>query len=179
MKKMLAAFAGMAVAAAAANAAVFNVTLNNVDSNDPYGSPLNVVEIVNTAMANGHVVSIGWDVTIYADSPSWLSELAVAFENSSQSNGVFLNPGFGDDFSGTSSYTSGGLLDLIGLGLDFNLDADGLLRLEFFEDFDDFPNDWDGIWISGTLSIEVLDVPAPSAFAMLGLAGLAATRRRR
>ncbi|MBL8888079.1 MAG: PEP-CTERM sorting domain-containing protein [Phycisphaerales bacterium] len=179
MKKFLAAFAGLAVAASAANAAIFNVTLNNVDSNDPYGSPLNVVQTINTAIANGQVVSIGWDVTLYADAPSWLSELTVAFEDSSQAAGVFLAPGNGDDFSGTGSYSSGGLIDLVGLGLDFSLGADGLLRLEFFEGFDDFPSDWDGIWISGTLSIEVLDVPAPSAFALLGIAGFAAGRRRR
>jgi len=179
MKKFLAAFAGLAVAASAANAAVFNINVTNVLSNDEYGAPLNVVQIVNTAIANGHVVSIGWDVTLFADSPSWLSELTVAFENTAQTSGVFLAPGTGDDFPGTQAYSSGGLLDLIGLGLDFNLDADGQLRLEFFEGFDDFPNDWDGIWMSGTLSVEVLDVPAPSAFALLGIAGFAAGRRRR
>ncbi|MBS0187156.1 MAG: PEP-CTERM sorting domain-containing protein [Planctomycetes bacterium] len=179
MKKFLGALAGLAVAATAANGAIFNLTLNEVDSNDEYGSPINVVQTINTAIANGHVISIGWDVTIYADTPSWLSEASVAIENSSQSGGVFLSPGFGDDFSGISAYSSGGLIDLIGLGLDFNLDPDGQLRFEFFEDFDDFPSDWDGIWISGTISVEIEDVPAPSGLAMLGLVGLAAGRRRR
>lgn len=179
MKKYLSAFAGMAIAASAANAAVFNIGVNQVFSNDPQGDPLNIVQIVNTAIANGQVVSIGWDVTLFADDPSWLSELTVGFSDSAQTGGVDLAPGFGDDFSGTQAYSSGGLVDLIGLGLDFSLGADGLLRLEFFEGFDDFANDWDGIWISGTLSVEVLEVPAPSAFALLGFAGVVAGRRRR
>ncbi|MBX3380073.1 MAG: PEP-CTERM sorting domain-containing protein [Phycisphaeraceae bacterium] len=179
MKKFLSAFAGMAVAASAANAAIFNIDVSGIYSNDEYGSPINVVQYLNTAIANGHVVSIGWDVQIYADSPSWLSEISVAFENSGQSAGVFLAPGTGDDFPGTSSYSSGGLLDLIGLGLDFNLDANGILRLEYFEGYDDYFQDWDGQWLTGTLSIEILEVPAPSAFALLGFAGIVAGRRRR
>jgi hypothetical protein len=179
MKKFLSAFAGLAVATSAANAAIFNIDVAGILSYDEYSSSFNIVQFLNTGIANGHVVSIGWDVELFADSPSWLSEITVAFENSSQSAGVFLAPGNGDDFPGVSGYSSGGLLDLTGIALDFNLDADGVLRLEYFEGFDDFFEDWDGEWLSGTLSVEILEVPAPSAFALLGFAGIAAARRRR
>ena len=117
---------------------------------------------------------------IFADSPSYLSEAAVAFGSTTNFNAISypltLTPGFGDDFPGTQFYTSSGVIDLVNLGLDFSLDADGLLWLEFFETFDDFTDDWDGIW-NGTLTIEV--IPTPASFALLGFAGIAAARRRR
>jgi len=182
MKKFLAAFTGLAVAATAANAAIININLADVYSVDELGDIDNVIGQIMTGFANGQVVSLGWDVEIFADSPSYLSEAVVAFGSTSNFNAInyplFLTPGVGDDFPGTQTYSSGGLLDLVGLGLDFSLDADGLLWLEFFEDFDDFADDWDGIW-NGTISVEIREVPAPSAFALLGFAGIAAARRRR
>jgi uncharacterized protein (TIGR03382 family) len=48
--------------------------------------------------------------------------------------------------------------------------------MEFFEAFNDFTNDWDGIW-NGTLTIQW--IPTPGALAILGLGGIAAGRRRR
>jgi len=154
-----------------------NVDVTGIFSYDPYGDVLNVVQNYNIG-ANSHVIGIGWDVDLFADSPSWLSELTVAFEDSAQLGGVFLAPGAGDDFSGSASYSSGGVLDLVGLALDFNVGPDGILRLEFFEGFDDFANDWDGIWDAGTLTVEYV-VPAPGAMALFGAGGLVALRRRR
>ena len=182
MKKFLAAFAGLAVAASAVNAAIINVSLTDILSMDELGDIDNVIGTITTGIANGHVVAIGWDVEIFADSPSWLSEASVAFGSTTNFNAVSyplsLSPGFGDDFPGTTVYSSAGLVDLVGLGFDFSLDADGKLWLEFFEQFDDFTDDWDGVW-NGTLSFEIQEVPAPSAFALLGFAGIAAARRRR
>jgi hypothetical protein len=56
--------------------------------------------------------------------------------------------------------------------------------MEFFESFDDFANDFDGIWRSGALTIRVEGehvVPEPSVYALLllGLAGVAGSARRR
>lgn len=182
MKKILAAFAGLAMAASAASAAIITVDLDDIFSNDEIGDLDNVIASITTGIANGHVVSIGWDVEIFADSPSYLSEASVAFGGTTAFNTLTyplsLTPGAGDDFPGTQAYSSGGLVDLVGLGYDFSLDGDGILWLEFFEGYDDFPDDWDAIW-SGQLQIEVVDVPAPSAFALLGFAGIAASRRRR
>jgi hypothetical protein len=53
------------------------------------------------------VTGIGWDTTIMAFSPSWLSESSYDFAGQ-----IFLSPGAGDDISGTASYSSGGILDL-------------------------------------------------------------------
>jgi hypothetical protein len=180
MKKILAAMAGLALAGSAANAAFITINLNQVFSVDELGDVDNIVGSFATGFANGQVVGIGWDVSIFADSPSYLSEAAVAFGSTTNFNAInyplTLTPGNGDDFPGTQTYSSAGVIDLVGLGFDFALDADGLLWLEFFEGFDDFANDWDGIW-NGTLTIEV--IPTPSSFALLGFAGLVAGRRRR
>lgn len=173
--KKLALIAAFAASALAAQAAILDIALDDVLSNDPEGDPINVVMDFDLGgMAD--VVGIGWDVEIFADSPSWLSEAVVAFQDSSSNTQVYLTPGVGDDNPGTQAYTSGGIVDLIGLGLDFTV-ADGILRLEFFESFDDYPNDWDGVW-NGRLQVEYNVVPEPATMAALGL-GLAAMARRR
>lgn len=159
---------------------VHNFDVTGIDSNDGNGSPNNEVFTLDVG-ANSWVTGIGWDVSIYAYDPSWLSDMQVAFEDSTQSSGVFLTVGVGDDFPGEESYSSGGIVDLVGLGLNFQVGADGKLRLEFFEAYDDFPDDWDGIWKSGALSIQVTPIPEPGTYAlmMLGLAGVAVVARRR
>ena len=162
----------------------FDVT--GIDSNDLVGDPDNEVFTVNLG-SGAHITGIGWDVSLLADSPSWLSEIAVQFSSSDTAIWVSLNPAIGDDFSGTGSYSSGGVVDLVGLGYDFYLEGDGLLRLEFFESFDDYANDWDGLWQSGLLTIQYDGgtqpaVPEPASWMMmiggLGLVGAAMRRSR-
>ncbi len=149
--------------ATSADAAVLLFDVTDIFSNEAAGNPLNEAFNVNIG-ANSHVVGIGWDVVIFADDPSWLSEMVVRF----------------------GSYSSGGIVDLVGLGFDFNVDADGFLRLEFYESFNDFTNDWDGFWEEGIISVEYLPemgvVPEPATWAMMiagfGMVGFAARRRR-
>lgn len=166
---------------------VTSFDVSGIFSNDLLGDPIN--ERFTLALGSGaHITGIGWDVTLFADSPSFLSEMVVAFGTTSNPYFVFLTPGVTDNFSGIESYSSGGIVDLIGLGLDFFLDADGMLQLEFFEDFDDFLNDWDGIWEAGFIDIEYSTgddpdpVPTPGALGLLlagaGLLGFAGLRRR-
>ncbi len=128
--------------------------------------------------SNHRVTGIGWDVTIEAFSPSWYHEMGVELA-SSTGDGVIVVPGEGDTFSGgPASYSSNGIIDFISQGLDYSVNADGILRLEFFEDFDDWQVNPDGVWNSGTITVQHV-VPAPSSFALLGFGGLVAVRRRR
>lgn len=156
---------------------LLSVDVTGTKSWDDYGYAGNETKSFNIG-ANSHVIGVGWDVTLTAYSPSWLSELAVTFESSST---YYLNltPGIGDDFPGTWTYASGGIVDLVGLGYDFNVDGDGMLNMEFFEWYNDFSGGVDGIWENGYIWVEYEPVPAPGAFALLAGAGLLAARRRR
>lgn len=161
------------------NATEYSFDVSGIYSVDPEGDPLNEVRVI-MLFPSAKVVGIGWDVTLYADPPSWLSEMVVSFGSSAGIPSLYLTPGVGNNFAGTRSYSSGGVVDLVALGLDFQIGADGKLRMEFFESFDDYANDWDGIWQSGALTIAA--IPEPSTYGLMALGMLAvgaAARRRR
>jgi hypothetical protein len=181
--------AGAASTPAVAGYIDYSVDVTGIKSYAVFGDSLNEVRTLNIG-ANGRVIGIGWNVTLLANVPSFLSEMIVDFSPSTPpSTGTqFLQPGSGDFFSGTGSYTSSGVVDLIGLNLDFNVFADGILRMEFYESFNDptAPDGIDGIWQSGTLTVRVEDtsappVPLPAAAWLLlsGLGGLGVLGRRR
>ncbi len=153
--------------------AIASVNLGGSNSWDLQGSSFN--EILSSAIGAGsQVTAIGWDnVTISTVGASWISEASVNFEDA-----VFLTFGPSETFPGTATYSSGGLVDLVGLGLDFTV-ADGSLTMELFDSFDDVSGAIDANYLSGTLTISYIPVPAPSALALVGLGGLVATRRRR
>jgi len=169
-------YVGQGQAPAGAVATV-TIDLSGMDSWDLFADADNVV--LNTAIgANSHIVGIGWDLTFATVGASWLSEATISFEDSAQAGGVFL-AGSGTAAPGTETNSSGGIFDLVGTGLDFFLGADGMLRMELFEDFDDVADAVDGSYLSGS-SVQIqYVVPAPGALAMLGLGGLVAGRRRR
>lgn len=150
------------------------VDVTGIESWDGFGDPDNTVLNFNLA-PNAHVIGVSWDVEIEAFSPSWLSEMRVDFTDSGVSTGVSFAAGAGDNFPGVGNYA--GSANLVDLGLDFNVGADGVLRFEFWESFNDFDNAVDGVWNSGNITVEW--VPAPGSLALLGLGGLAAIRRRR
>ncbi len=131
---------------------------------------------------------IGWDVTLTTLGASWASEATMYFDDNVNPDGfgLFLSPGAGDNFGVTDQqYTSGdtngdGVPDIIKLGkagIDDILLPDGVLRLEFFESFDDVGDSIDASWVLGTLYVQVL--PGPGVLALVGIAGICAPRRRR
>ena len=73
------------------------------------------------------------------------------------------------------------MLDLVGLGLSFTANANGLVRFEFFESYDDAAVNPDGIWNSGALTLQVVAIPEPANYALMamGLFAVAAVARRR
>lgn len=151
-----------------------------IESRHGWGDPGNAVYSVNIG-SGWKVVSAGWDVNVTAVDPSWLSEMAVDFTDSAITTGVSLHVGVNDSFSGTTSYSSGGQIDLVGLGLAFRVGSDGNLRLEFSEDFDDSSVNPDGFWNSGSLTFGVVAVPEPGTYGLmaLGLLAVGAAARRR
>ena len=182
---------GMAMAASFSSAAIFDVVYtigtNGIPTIDGYGDPSNVVITdnynTNYGLTGVHVIGIGWNVNISAFGASWLSESRLAFENTSQADGVFLGPGAGNNTPGNNvNFTSGGVVDLVGPALDFFLDGDDTLRLEWFESFDDVPDAIDGLWHEGsqfTVRVDATAVPEPATMAVLGLGAAALLRRRR
>ncbi len=158
-------------------ASTVSFDLAGISSWDSLGSALNHRVSANIG-ANATVIGIGWDnVVITTVGASWLSEAAIGFLNSPV--GLQLTPVTTSGTGTGGPASSGGILDLASIDPDFpfQVGADGMLNLEFFETYDDVAGAVDANWISGTLTVQY--VPTPGALAVLGLGGLVAGRRRR
>ncbi|MCL4220469.1 MAG: hypothetical protein KJZ65_03775 [Phycisphaerales bacterium] len=160
------------------NAIVTITFLSDIDSVDLELDPDNVVFVFDMG-GPATIHGIGWDVTITALGSSWLTEAYVNFGALGGTPGLYLHPGAGFSNPGTGSYSSGGIIDLTDNGIPDVVIANGMMRLEFFESFDDVSNARDGFWHAGSvLTLDMTIVPAPGALALLGLGGLAIRRRR-
>lgn len=154
----------------------FNVT--GIQSWDAPGSPNNQVFFVNVG-AGVAVNGMGWDVSLTAFGLSWRNELRVLVTDSSALGGFNLAPGTDGSPGGPTTYSSnGGILKLANYNIpDVVALGDGLIRLEFFESYDDGVNVQDGVWNSGFLFLQV--VPTPASAGLLGLAGVGLLGRKR
>lgn len=161
---------------------VQNIDVTGIKSYAGLGSAEN--DKINVHIgSNLHVTGFGWDVWMESRFPSVLGEMWLRVSNSG-GNGFLV------DFAGTNlnsdaeQFSSGGLLDLVALGVDFFAGADGLVTFEFFENldfgYDDVADDWDGQFLSGALNLQYVPEPGTPALAALALFGmLVAARRRR
>ncbi|MEW6022341.1 MAG: PEP-CTERM sorting domain-containing protein [Pseudomonadota bacterium] len=181
-KAMLSA---LLLASSSAFAAQITVDINDIDSYGVFRSPENTVLNFNIG-ANSYITGVSYSLNLTAFSPSWASEMAFAFTNSKVTEGVLINPAFIYDVPGTGTFAD--TLDLISEDLDFYVGADGILRLEFYEDYNDPRVSPDGRWNFGTITFEYTpeevagEVPEPATALLLGggamLMGYAGRRRR-
>lgn len=158
---------------------VLSVDVTETVSVDGIGDTDNAVKFLNIGAGNT-VNGIGWDVDLIAFAPSWRSEIAVFITDSSGTGGFNLRPGADDDSpGGPTTYTSDGrILKLANYQIpDVVALADGLIRLEFYETYDDANGQTDGLWNSGDLFLQV--IPTPASAGLLGLAGIGMLGRKR
>jgi hypothetical protein len=193
MKLKSIAICGFALATSIASATTLVHTFNfatDIDSFDGYGAASNVVVTLDmNAIFPGYsgfsMSGVGWDVTITSEGESWRSEAAVEFNNSTADSpdAIWLTPGSADSSPGTGTYSSGGIISFSSVPLnDIALNADNVLRMEFFETYDDVTGTRDGFWHAGgamDLQFEATPVPEPASMAALTLGAAALLRRRR
>ena len=161
-----------------AAAAVMVIDVGGIQSVGDFGDPANVT-LQQYIAPGAHITAINYDVVLSAFGTSWLSEFMVDCSESTYTTGAYVSPGWGTDAPGlTVPFAKD--VDLVSVGLDFDLGPDGILLLTFRENVDDPGVEPDGLWVSGTLSIVYTAVPEPSGV-FLAFSGfsLALFRRRR
>ena len=168
-----------------AGLAVIDVT--GIPSMDGLGSPNNVVIFLWIGPFN-YVTGSGWDVvlqTLVVGSRLRDITIAVRDTNNGPFSGFAVQPGQVDPVpGGPTAYSSDGIVKLAPQGIPpVQALADGQIRLEFFDSPNNAPNQADGLWVSGTISIQtafaIPPIPSVSTFALLAVAGFARIARKR
>jgi len=117
------------------------LSFENLSSWDGLDDADNIVIDLDIGAGNT-LTGVGWDIGIATVGDSWLSEATIQHSDSTGSadpNAINLNVGDGLDNSGDQEFSSGGaIVDFSDNGLpDITAGADGILRLQLFESFDD------------------------------------------
>jgi|GEM_PF-1321284 len=125
------------------------VDLTEINSWDALDDVDNVLIDVNIS-SSLKVVGVAWDVGIASIGDSWLADASVLLSNSSGSadaNAVILSPGFQVEAPGDQEFSSGGVVMFADEELpEVEPNGDGIIRLQFFEGFDDVPDAIDSEW---------------------------------
>ncbi len=180
MKKKVFTLAGIAALSVLGTAANANTLVIDIGGMATGGDSIPDIVLTHFIGANAHVTGIGFDVTLETFGSSWASEAVIAVGNTGAPF-VFVTPGATTSapLVAPTAYASP-IADLVGLGLDFAVGADGMLVTTLFESFDDGIPAPDGMWLAGsTVTVEYSLVPTPGSLALLALAGITTRRRRR
>lgn len=161
------------------------VDVAGTPSIDRLGSANNALRFVWIGPGN-EITGIGWDVVLQTVAPgSWRDDMRVLFSNSVYDPflSFFAVPGSDEGPGGPAAYSSGGVLSVPPSYPVVQARLDGLVRLEFFESFEDAPGLIDGLWLEGQLVIQTrFPIPAvvsPGGACLFGLSGLLVRRQRR
>ena len=148
---------------------------------DPLNNEVLFVDL-GTGGQDAVVYGVGYDVTITANNPSWLSHVSFEFTDSLLSQNPAGFPGFGgDDFSGTASYSSDGIEDISMLPIPGTTDTvdlsfiapGGILTLTLLEWTDDLSVAPDGFWgTPSTITVRYSYVPEPASFWLINIGSL-------
>lgn len=181
-KKLLAGLSFLTCASLSAAPLTVDLNVNGAQSAGLFGDAGNTTLYLDVG-ANSTVTSVSFDVILTAFSPSLLSELGVVFGDAKFNSATTITELILLNEPGTRPYTD--FLELSG-DTSFQVGADGLLRVEFFETFDDFlsvDGEWAGTITFGVETVDVEqpgEVPEPSTTLLIGagLAMLGYARRR-
>ncbi|MBL8746999.1 MAG: hypothetical protein JNK58_11675 [Phycisphaerae bacterium] len=161
------------------------IDVTGIPSMDRSRSPNNIVMYVWVGPFNV-VNGGGFDVWLQTVVPtSSLSDLVVSVTNSAGLPGPAFgfSPGVLDTFPGGTFHYSRPVSDLSPDLPTVTALSDGLIRLEFFERFDEAPGAADGLWVSGTITLQTqFPIPTPVSPGVASLLALAAghvSRRQR
>ncbi len=102
------------------------------------------------------VTGLGWDLSVETIGSSWQSEATLRVSDVWGSGPeVLLSPAIGNDSPGTGRFVSGGIVDFSDAGIeDIGLDT-RLVRLEWFESFDDVADQPDAV-VTGSITLECI-----------------------
>ncbi|MHC5004907.1 MAG: hypothetical protein ACYTJ0_17495 [Planctomycetota bacterium] len=123
-----------------------------------------VLEIDLGQGENVTFTGIGWDMTLETIGASWASEASVAIGDTAGNVAVYLSPAaeIEEPLFDAATFISGDVFKLADVGIEDMVLPDGILRLQFFESYDDIPDEADAQWLNGsTISIEVIVPPDP------------------
>ncbi len=139
--------------------ASFDVT--GLEFIDLEGDPDNTILMLDIGTPLGmagmdvEVNGIGWDFTLSTVGASWASEATIGFDwDSDWVNDVYLNASITDGPVTMEALTSGGPVNLSTFSIPNGIVPGGILRIELFDTFEDFPNSADAFINSGTLTIQ-------------------------